>query len=172
MFQFKFITKLFALLLLTGLVLTSCNKDDDTEESEGCASLTTLNGNITFNGESSNLIIAQLLVSDFAGSTTYVFQIGATTDCEVVTTSNITVAVETGTSVTGTYDIIDFFDADDGDAYGSIFTQNLLTLSQSSSDIASGTVSVTDNSNNNFTLDISAMPISGASVEMELTHQF
>jgi len=166
---FSTYAKLFFLSLFFGLLFTSCGDDEEVSECEGLA---VISSDLMMNGSSASLSIAQLLVSDAFDETSYQFQIAGTLDCEELKTASFVITIPSGESIDGTYNFVDFFSAGAGDSHGSIFNQNLTTLSQSSSDIDSGSVTVTENGESNFTLDISAQPVQGATLEMELTHQF
>jgi hypothetical protein len=167
------ISKIFTLLLFSGvLVFTSC-KDDEPEMTTACENLA-IDGAVMLNGADATLSIAQVLVNTgFDNEKIYQFQIGAAEGaCTELKTVNFTVMVFGNDTLDGTYTFKTFFDADDDDAFGSILTQNLESLSQSQSDIMSGTVRITTNSQSNYTLDINAVPTEGAEVNMEITHQF
>lgn len=169
--QFGKITKLLVISVFFCFLFTSCG-DDDEAELEECTALTIISGDLTLNGSSANLAIAQLLVTSAFGDTNYQFQIGGTTDCEELRTVSIVLSRPDGAAIDGTYEFRDFFDAGDDDATGSVGVQNITSLTQSLSDIASGSVTITENSESNFTLDINAVPTQGAAVEMQITHQF
>ncbi len=169
--QVEKIAKLLVLSVFFSVLFTSCGDDEDSELEE-CAALNIISGDLTLNGSTANLAIAQLLVSSAFGDTNYQFQIGGTTDCEELRTVSFLISRPDGAAIDGTYEFRDFFDAGDDDATGSVAVQNITSLTQSLADIDSGSVTITENNESNFTLDINAVPLQGAAVEMQITHQF
>jgi len=72
----------------------------------------------------------------------------------------------------GTYPFVDFFDSNVNDASGSYITQMLDPISQTLFDINGGMVTVVNNGDNNFDLDIDATLVGGEQVTFVLSHQF
>lgn len=162
---------LFVLLFgLLAISTTGCGGDDD--DDAGCEAFPSLGGEITVDGESLDLTVAQRLVTN-AFDDTYLFQLtGVSDDCNSTKSVNFTIMVATGASLTGTYDITDFFNAGTGSAYGSFSETTVTPLSQSLTDFSSGTLSVTDNGDRSYDFDLQADLVGGGSVSMSLSHQF
>lgn len=170
--NFKSILSLM-MLSFSVLIFSSCGSDDDATPS-GCANFPTIGGEVEFNGDDLQLSVAQSLVNSAAGfGDSYTFQIGAvSSDCNELLTVNFNFTIASGANPSGTYAIKDFFSADDGDASGSFARQSLSPVSQSSVDMISGSVTVTQNSSMNYTLDLNAGLVGGDNVSMKMTHQF
>ena len=168
--------RIFSMMLFLGasLIFVSCGSDDEASSAD-CTIFVTLDGDVEINGDELQLSIAQSIVSAGGGGfgDMYLFQIGGVSnDCNELLSVNFTLMVPTGMSPTGTYDIRSFFDADDDDATGSFGRQSLDPVSQSSVDMNSGSVSITENGANNFTIDLNAGTATGEDVSLNITHQF
>jgi len=163
------LSRAFLLLVLSTLVLSSCGDDD---EPENDCTLPTIDGTVNWNNESLTLTSATLQVLDGFGDVSYTFAIGAlSSDC--TTQNSVSLTVETSGDVTGTYDITDFFDAGAGDAFGVVTNQQLQPLSQTQEELASGTLELTEGTENNFfTIDLDALTITGEEVKLTMSHQF
>lgn len=168
--SFQLLSVLF-FLFFTATVFTGCNKDDS--ESELCKDIPSLDGEVTFNGKKEKLSVAQLIRSSLGSEETYFFQIASiASDCNELHSITFTIEVPENSSLNGTYQFKDFFDADENDAFGAFTTQQLNPISSKLVDIESGTLKATDMGGDNYTLDIDATLSNDEKVEMVLTHDF
>ena len=156
------------LLISSSIMLFGCGDD---EKDTSCANFPTLNGEVEINGEVLQLSAFQSL-SSAGGSNfgdSYSFQVGGiTSDCNTLKTFSVNVIVPSGTSVTGSYDIKTFFEADEGDASGSFTSQTLDPIIQSAVDMNSGTLTVNDKGDSQFDLDITATLLDGSMVSLSI----
>jgi len=164
------------LVVVLMLSLASCGGDDDpVVTQEECDNVTTIDGSLTLDGQEQNLTVA-LFMANSPGSSfddRYSFTIASiNSDCTELTTVSLNIDVAQGDTFGGTYNITDFFDAEAGDAYGNVMKQKYDPVSISSFDLESGTATVVNNGNNNFTLTIDATLVGGASLDFEMTHGF
>lgn len=148
---------------------TSCSSDDDAQQTSQCSELTSqaiVNGDDSF-----TLLSAQKsAIGGFEGSIN-MFQLSAINeDCNLVHTLQI--IVEFSGNVGGTYNVVDFFDAELNDAYGNVAVQNLSTMSSSLVEIASGTLVIVDNGNNSLTIDFDGVLENGNQSSFKTTHTF
>lgn len=146
---------------------TGCGDD----EPESCTNFPTLSGTMEINGDEVQVSVFQSIAS--AGGATfgdsYLFQVaGVSDDCNTLTSFNVNFSVPSGTSASGTYDIKEFFDADDDDATGSFITQTIDPITQSAVDMISGTLIVNDKGDNQYDLDVSATLLGGMMVTMSI----
>src|SRR5690606_2418186 len=98
---------------------------------------------VTVNGDDSyTVLFAQIIALSDESEDTYSFQVaGVDSNCMNVAVLQIGIDVDNG--ITGTFPIMDFFDAELNEAYGTWVTQNLSNgTSQGAIDIESGTVSI------------------------------
>jgi hypothetical protein len=155
---------LFSFLFI-GFSTTSCKKDKD----ESCTNFPVLDGQITINNTSQKLSTAQFLV----GQNNYTFVVsGVSDDCNKQNVLDINIEIASGSRLGGTYPIKDFFDADVNEAYGAFATNQVSPISQSSVDLASGTVKITELATKKYTIEVNAVDQLGGVVSISLTHQF
>jgi hypothetical protein len=84
-------------------------------------------------------------------------QIGVITEsCNKLTTLTLTINAKKGSKLNGTFKILNFFDAETGDATGALAEQKISPLSQSLLEFESGTANIIDKGNKLFSVDISA----------------
>jgi len=161
-------TKLTALLLFI-LFFSACSKDDEPAPTPECTTLTT---SATINGDDSyTLQVAQLSTSSGFDGTNYIFQIGAVdSDCEESVV--LSLIMEVSGDIGGTYPVVDFFDANLNEAHGTVSTLNLGTSSQTMSEIQSGSVMITDNGDDNFSIDFEGTLVNGDDASFATTHTF
>lgn len=165
--------KTYVLLSLAVMVAFSSCKDD--EEPETCANISKIEGSITLDGNSQDLTIAIFSANSVGGGfdDMYGFQITSIdNDCSELTTLGLNVEIPQGDTFGGTYPIKDFFDADLNDAFGTVQKQQLDPVTITSLDMDSGTATIVNNGNNNFTITIDAILTGGADLNFEMTHSF
>lgn len=154
-------------LTLNLLITTGCGKDDEPT----CTNFPTLGGTMEINGDNVQVSAFQS-ISSAGGATfgdSYSFQVaGVSDDCNTLTSFIFSYSVPSGTSPGGTFQIKEFFDAGDNDATGSVLTQTVDPIVQSSVDMISGTLTVNDKGDNTFDLDISATLLGGDSITMSI----
>ncbi len=147
---------------------SSCSKDDE-DTSKACTNFPVLSGEMTVNGAKQRLSIAQFIVT----SNTYLFQLASVSDdCNEQKIISFTVSLEDGGKLGGTYPIKDFFSLDENIAYGDIITQKLSPVSQSSVELASGSVKITEVGTKKYTIDVDATDVLGGKTTLNITHQF
>lgn len=157
------------MVLLIGL--TSCG--DDEKEKNGCTGIPTIEGTAEFNGETGDLSIAQLLISSNFNQDDYLFQVTSISDdCSNTKTMTFYVGIPENTTIGGTYEIKDFFDAGVNDAHGSYTVQNLVNLSQSLLEMESGSVHIVKEGTSKYSIDVDAILIGGEQVSMKVTTEF
>ena len=165
------LTTKFTALLIAILFMSACsNDDDDIPTIPTCTTLTT---SASVNGDDSyTLQLAQLLaVGGGYGGTNYTFQVGAVNvDCDKSTI--LSISLEVSGDIGGTYPVVAFFDAGLDEASGGFGTQSLATASQTITDIESGSVTITDNGGNNFSIDFEGTLINNEDVSFATTHTF
>ena len=150
-------------------IVISCKKNDETDP---CADFEKLGTKILVDGISQELSIAQLVISSAFG-TTYSMQIAAiTSDCNEYFVLSISVEEGDNQKLNGTYQIKDFFDAGENDAYGSFTKQKVSPTSQSTTDLNSGTLKVIDLTNKKYNIDLSAKLVGGGTVTFKGDVQF
>ena len=155
---------LFSFLFI-GFTTTSCKKDKD----GACTNFPVLDGQITINNTSQKLSIAQFS----ATQNLYVFQLASVSDdCNKQNILNVNIKTVSGARLGGTYPITDFFGSGDNSAFGSFATQQVSPVSQSSVDLATGTVKITELATKKYTIEVSAIDQLGGVVSISLTHQF
>ncbi len=157
------------LLLFTSVLVSSCSSDDDSSQSSECSQLST---QATVNGDDSfTLASAQRMINSGFEGTINMFQISAvSSDCNNVVILQI--IVEVSGEIAGTYNVVDFFDANLNDAYGSMAFQDLANNSQSLVEIASGTLVIIDNGGNSLTIDFEGVLEDGSPSSFKTTHSF
>ncbi len=162
---------LFAIILLSSIMVIGCKKEE--EEVSNC-SFTSLGSQMTLNGTSSNLSIAQYLAnSGFDNDIMHTFQLGLIdNNCSGLTSVSFTIDVAETKPLGGTYPIKDFSAANLGDATGNYSKSILNPVSQTLEELKSGTIKITKNGTNNFTFDINATTITGVAVKLTGTRQF
>ena len=98
------------------LMVSSCSKD---EEKDSCTNFTTSDKELTVNGKTELLSVAQQLVSSGFEGNIYQMQIATvSSDCNELHTIELNIEIPTTSKLNGTYKIVDFFDSGLGDAYG------------------------------------------------------
>ena len=161
----------YSILLSVTLVLgfaQSCSKDGDKTDND-CTNFSVLDGEITINGTKQKLSVAQFIGS----SNIYSFQLASvSTDCNEQKFISITIETVAGAKLGGTYQIKDFFEAGTNEAFGDIVTQKITPVSQSSVELESGSVKITDLGTKKYTIDVNANDILGGKTTLLLTHQF
>jgi hypothetical protein len=159
--------KLFGILLLVSFVFSSCEKEVEEKTPDACATITTIGTAIVERGEE-NLVIAQLAI--YSGL--YAFQLSSvSSDCLFKKTISLSINKSTG-SIGGTYEIKDFFNADENDAYGSYVSQDLSTRSEILQDLVSGTVTITEHGPKDYTVEIIAVTAVSGSLTFKVRHKF
>lgn len=162
---------LFSILLVATLFVgfnSSCSKDDE-DTNDACSSFPVLAGEMTVNGAKQRLSIAQFIVT----SNFYNFQLASVSDdCNEQKAINFSIQLADGAKLNGTYPIKDFFSADINNASGSILSQKVSPISQSSVDLASGTIKITELGIKKYTIDLNATDVLGEKIILSLTHQF
>lgn len=163
--SFKFLMLLF--LSLNILIISGCGKDEE----PSCTNFPLLSGSMDINGE--NVSVSAFQVISSAGGTgfgdSYSFQVaGISNDCNTQTSFNLNYVVPSGSSASGTFEIKEFFNADDDDASGVVITQTVDPITQSSMDMVAGTLTVNDKGDNQYDLDVTATLVGGAMVTMSI----
>ena len=160
---------LFSCILLSVLILgfsSSCSKD---EENKACANFPVLGGEITVNGSVQKLSIAQF----GATGDTYIFQLASvSSDCNKQNILSFNIDLPTGSKLGGTYQIKSSLGTNVNIATGSFTTQQVSPISQSSFELVSGTVKITELGVKKYTIDVNATDSVGGKVTLLLTHQF
>ena len=160
---------LFSCILLSVLILgfsSSCSKD---EENKACANFPVLGGEITVNGSVQKLSIAQF----GATGDTYIFQLASvSSDCNKQNIVSLLINVVPGSKLGGTYQIKSSLGTNVNIATGSFTTQQVSPISQSSFELVSGTVKITELGVKKYTIDVNATDSVGGKVTLLLTHQF
>ena len=167
----KLISKLF-FIAIVAIFSSSCSGDDDSSDNQQltCTEFTTP---ATVNGDDSyTILLAQRLTSGGFDGTVYTFQVGAVdSNCTTAVVMQLSIEVDNG--ISGTYPVVEFFDADLNEASGNWVVQNVANgTSQSAEEIASGSVTFTDNGNNNYAIDFSGTLLGGQQVTFSTTHTF
>jgi len=160
---------LFSCILLSVLILgfsSSCSKD---EENKACANFPVLGGEITVNGSVQKLSVAQFV----ANGDSYILQLGSvSSDCNKQNIVSLLINVVPGSKLGGTYQIKSSLGTNVNIATGSFTTQQVSPISQSSFELVSGTVKVTELGVKKYTIDVNATDVEGGKVSLLLTHQF
>ena len=166
--------KLLSLLLLASTLCFMASCGDDEEESSDCAGLLSTGGTIDIDGETLNLNLAQLLISSGFDGDIYSFQIGGlSSDCNNIKSLSFSIEITTDSDLNGSYTIKDFFDAGLNDAYGvTIADQTVTPLSQSLTEIKSGTLEITKHAARDYTIDMSGSLVGGGTVEVSFRNKF
>ncbi|MBP6398221.1 MAG: hypothetical protein KBF35_09650 [Saprospiraceae bacterium] len=152
------------------LMVSSCSKD---EEKDSCTNFTTSDKELTVNGKTELLSVAQQLVSSGFEGNIYQMQIATvSSDCNELHTIELNIEIPTTSKLNGTYKIVDFFDSGLGDAYGAYANQKISPVSQTLEELSSGTLKVTDKGSKLYTFDINAKTISGSTVTLKGDVQF
>ena len=158
--------------MLFGLAIfiSSCSKD---EEKDSCTNFTTSDKELTVNGNTELISVAQQLISAGFEGNIYQMQIATvSSDCNELHTINLNIEIPTASKLNGTYKIVDFFDAGLGDAFGAYAIQKISPVSQSLEELSSGTVKITDKGSKLYTFDINAKTIGGSTVSFKGDVQF
>ncbi len=163
----KFKHNFFLFILLASIV--SCMKDEAT-----ICIITPGSTNLIINGKSSNVQSAQYDTSNGKNNDIiHAFQIEVTDiKCTTSTSLSFKISVAKGETIGGTYSIKSISNSVVGDATGSFAESKLNSAPQTLKELKSGTIEVTKNGNNNFTLDLNAKTINGIIVKMAGTRQF
>ena len=170
--NFNFVKFLFGLFLLISLplFLSSCNKEDNTEES--CSNFKRINGSVIINGVPLALSEAQMDIEKFDGPVQYTFKIsGFTTDCNELLSLKLYI-MDVGNILEGTFPIKDVFTAGYYDAQGIFISQKISPTTHSIEDLVSGNVIITSSGNKWHTIDLNAMTKSYENVQLLITHKF
>lgn len=160
-----FFSMLFLAIFFLGFY-SSCSKDE--AETTDCSNFSVIDGEITVNGAKQRLSIAQFIAqSDFYG-----FNLaGISDDCNEQKLLNINIMTLAGAKLSGTYQITEDVFATPG-ASGSFVVQKISPISQSSVELKSGTVKITELGVKKYTIDINATDITGGKTTLTITHQF
>ncbi|MBC7884073.1 MAG: hypothetical protein H7X99_01260 [Saprospiraceae bacterium] len=165
----------FAMFLfaITSFTTISCSKDDD--KVDECTNFPALDGTITVNSSVQKLSVAQYIASSSGGGfdDTYSFQLaGVSNDCLEQTSVIMFINVTAGAKLGGTYPIKSFFNAEVNDASATLIKQKISPVSQSSQDIESGTIKITNHGTNDFTIDMTGKTITGENIAFLIRHKF
>lgn len=152
--------------------IVSCGGDED--PSSDCDGLLASGGDMMIDGETLNLSIAQLLISSGLDGDVYQFQVGGiANDCTSSRVVSFIVEIPTGAELNGTYPIKDFFDAGLNDVYGVTVTDQVFDpVSQSLTEVASGSFEFTKNDTRDYTVDMEGDLVGGGSVSLNFRKAF
>ena len=154
-----------SVIVLFLLVGTSCSSDDDGSSQPACTDLTS---QATVNGDS-DYTLSSAIFQTFGDSYTFAVQ-AVKNDCS--NSAQFSISYESST-VGGTYPILDFFDAENDEASGSYIFLNITGGGSGfQGEFASGTATIVDNGNNNYTITIQALLDNGDSVSISTSHTF
>lgn len=144
-----------------------CSKDDENP----CTNFPFLGGEITVNGVVEKLSIAQLSSNLGDSYAMYLFQIvSISSDCKRQNILSLKIDLHSSTELEGTHQIKTFSSANE--ASGNFTTQQVSPVSQSSFELESGTVKITELGVKKYTIDVNATDVEGGKVSLLLTHQF
>jgi len=159
------------LLFVSFSILVGCGKDDETPTCEG---LLNNGGTMKIDGEDFNLSLAQLLVTEGFDGDNYQFQVGGLTDnCNELKSLSFLTEITTNSDFSGTYNIVDFFDAGLNDVTAVSFTSsNVSNGQQSQMQINSGTMTVNKVSSTEYEVDMTGNVTGGGSIDISFRSEF
>ena len=163
--------------ILASLVI-SCGGDEEEEEPmnipDPCEGITMLEGMVDINGEMLNLTEVNLTVFTDMGSNFYDYLVSGIDDgCSSTQSISFTIEVFDGARLGGDYPIVDEFAANRNTAQ-----QVKLTLTQISdaseaiSEPVSGNVTIVNNGNRSYDININALLDNGSPLTMSVSEQF
>lgn len=159
---------------LVSIGLTSCGDDEEMLPIE-CISFPSIEGTIDINGETLALSIAQrnVIATGEIDGDQYIFSLGGVSaDCITQSRISLMLSVPSGNSLTGTYTIQPFLEADEDEVTGSFVTQSIEPIMLSTVDLRDGTLRIVDNGDASYVIDVDANLVGGGEISMSLEHQF
>lgn len=163
----------FYLLLMLSVVffLMSCNDDEALSQ---CEIVTSGGETFEFNGAQVNKISDIYDFNEanqFFPKDSYYFQLSAfPRDCDTLMVITINIEVEAGTGIDGIFDISP--NREVGKANGNVLFQIIEAIEESQSFFASGTLTITQLGEREFTLLLDGITTDGNSLQLDVTNLF